>query len=181
VLNTLHRHYLIMKHRLVKSSILSIGLCLSPYINAAADAHGARVLGVEAALLVEQAEPLLANANAYPNLSADELPQDFQIKLQRFGTSAGRLSREMQSQGLAEDFQCIFRGMAQETGDQLKAAGIAQSGTEIAQSLERIVSMLKDAALVSEAAALTMETTPPSPNNTPTIGQCEAAPTDTNP
>ncbi|HEV7692076.1 MAG TPA: hypothetical protein VGO52_14665, partial [Hyphomonadaceae bacterium] len=70
---------------------------------------------------------------------------------QRFGMSASRLSIEIDKSGGPVDLRCIFRGMAEETDNQLKAAAAAETGTQQVVALDRLAHMLKDAVEIAPA------------------------------
>lgn len=139
-----------------------------------ADAHDSRVFGVNASTLLETAKAAQYTALNYPSLEAPDLSSEFIIDLQRLGISAARLSREIREINGPEDFQCIFRGMAKETGDQLNAISNAATGADQADALKRIISMLDDAIMVSEATALTFEGNTPAIDSSSIIGSCAA-------
>lgn len=71
--------------------------------------------------------------------------------LEQFALDTSLLSRDADAAGVI-DLRCIFRGMTEETGVQLDAASKAQTGTEQAAALARLVHMLKDAAEIAPAA-----------------------------
>ncbi len=165
-----------MKHKntrshALKAIILTLAFGVSTPL-ALGDAQDARVFGVTAAQLLETAKMAEGDALAYPSLNAPEMSQGFISDLQRFGISAARLSREIKEIDGPEDFQCIFRGMAKETGDQLNAISTAQTGADQADALKRLVTMLDDAVMVSEATARTFEGKAPAIDSSTIIGSC---------
>ncbi|MFC7291143.1 hypothetical protein [Hirschia litorea] len=159
----------------IKSLILATSLCATSFTAfAGPSSQDARMLNIIATDLILAAKDAEARAQAYPSLDAPEISQDFVDYMQRFGLSASRLSNLMERVNGPVDMQCIFRGMAKETGDQLFAISQAKTGYEQAQALNRIVSMLDDAALVSKAAEQTLANgTTPITNKT-VIGSCPA-------
>ncbi|WP_018998100.1 hypothetical protein [Hirschia maritima] len=154
-----------------KPMLAAIAMAMTS-VPAFADAHEARVFGVSAAELLQSAKDEQAKALHYPNLNAPEISDQFVNELQRFGISAARLSREIKEINGPEDFQCIFRGMAKETGDQLSAISIAETGADQANALKRLITMLDDAIMVSEATARTFEGHAPAVTHNSTIGSC---------
>ncbi len=155
----------------LKPIAIAVGMTLFS-LPALADAHDARIFGVAAQDLLQKARTAEQSAQTYPSLDAPEISSDFVSNVQRLGISAARLSREMTEIDGPEDFQCIFRGMAKETGDQLSAMELAQTGADQADALKRLITMLDDAVMVSEAAALTFEGKAPPITEKTTIGSC---------
>ena len=155
----------------IQSALFAIAALMSTS-PAMADAHDARVFGVTAAELLKTAQEAQSLAQNYPSLDAPELSNQFITELQRFGISAARLSREIKDINGPADFQCIFKGMAKETGDQLSAISIAETGADQADALKRIITMLDDAIMVSEATARTFEGMTPQISSNSTIGSC---------
>jgi hypothetical protein len=91
-------------------------------------------------------------AAARPTLKPQPLNTTLVTDLERFGSEAGRLSVEIDRKAGAVDLRCIFRGMAEETDTQLKAAANAKTGAEQVAALSRLDHMLTDAALIAPSA-----------------------------
>ena len=153
-------------------SLAAFALLQAPAI---AEPEHALELGQQARDILIKVEAAKLAADQAAILSAPDFPTDLKRSLQRFGLGAARLSSEMKSQGAPKDFQCIFRGMAEETGVQLKAIAKAESGYEQSDALARLYSMLEDADAVSEAASLTLTKSGPValPIKAKTIGSCQ--------
>lgn len=126
-------------------------------LSLAAPAHAGPTgtdLAAEASRLMTQVNAVRAEALAHPAARAKPLPQPLVADLERFGLSASRLSVEIDKAGGPVDLRCIFRGMAEETDTQLKAAAAAPNGSAQARPLDRLASMLRDANEIAPAAAL---------------------------
>ncbi len=159
----------------LKSVLIAATLGVSGFAaHAAPSSQDARMLNIIATDLLLAAKDAEARAQAYPSLDAPVISDDFIVYMQRFGLSASRLSNVMERANGPVDMQCIFRGMAKETGDQLLAISRAKTGFEQAEALNRIVSMLDDAALVSKAAERTLANGPMPITNKTVIGSCPA-------
>lgn len=132
--------------KLVPALILSLLL--------AAPAWGedlARTVQSEAARLRNDVDAAKSRAMKLPALKPKALEPALVLDLQRFGLSASRLSVEIDTRGGPTDLRCIFRGMAEETDVQLKAAASAPSGAKQADALDRLSHMLRDAAEIAPA------------------------------
>ncbi|MDP3738444.1 MAG: hypothetical protein Q8R02_13705 [Hyphomonadaceae bacterium] len=105
----------------------------------------------EASRLLEQVNGMKVVASSRPALKPAALSQVLVIDLQRFGMSASRLSLEIDKTGGPTDLRCIFRGMAEETDVQLKAASNAATGAQQAVALDRLSHMLQDAVEIAPA------------------------------
>ena len=141
---------------MLKNGLLSVFLFSFISLPAMADPEHARQLGAQARAMLEKIETARANADQAAILAAPNFSSHLKRDLQAFGLGAARLSTEIKDLGGPKDFQCIFRGMAEETGVQLKAIATAHTGYEQSDALTRLHSMLEDADAVSEAARLTM-------------------------
>lgn len=105
----------------------------------------------EASRLLVQVNAAQAAAKAKVGLKPAALDPTLVGDLQRFGLAASRLSLEIDQRGGPTDLRCIFRGMAEETDAQLKAAAVASTGTAQAAALSRLSHMLKDAVEIAPA------------------------------
>jgi hypothetical protein len=105
----------------------------------------------DAARLLKSVDDAKAAASARPALKPNPLAPALVGDLQRFGMSASRLSIEIDKTGGPVDLRCIFRGMAEETDNQLKAVSAASTGSEQAAALDRLSHMLKDAVEIAPA------------------------------
>lgn len=105
----------------------------------------------EASRLLVQVNAVQAAAKAKVGLKPAALEPALVGDLQRFGLAASRLSLEIDQRGGPTDLRCIFRGMAEETDAQLKAASSASTGTTQAAALSRLSHMLKDAVEIAPA------------------------------
>jgi hypothetical protein len=126
----------------------------------------------EAQSLLVEIDRAKAQANSRSSLAPAALPPQLVGGLQRFGMSASRLSTEIDKTGGPTDLRCIFRGMAEETDNQLKAVSAAKTGAEQAAALTRLAHMLRDAVEIAPAVggkAMAGAAKPPS------IGTCPAA------
>src|SRR5262245_19774311 len=99
----------------------------------------------EASRLLAQVSTAEAAAKARPAVKPSPLSPVLVGDLQRFGLTASRLSIEIDKGGGPTDLRCIFRGMAEETDNQLKAAAAAKTAGDQAVALGRLGHMLKDA------------------------------------
>ncbi len=90
-----------------------------------------------------------AAAKAKAGLKPAALAPTLVGDLQRFAVAANRLSLEIDQRGGPTDLRCIFRGMAEETDAQLKAASAANAGTAQSMALSRLSRMLKDAIAIA--------------------------------
>jgi hypothetical protein len=106
----------------------------------------------EASRLLRQVDAAKAVATARPALKPQPLAPVLVTDLQHFGMSASRLSLDIDKAGGPVDLRCIFRGMAEETDNQLKAANAATTGDQQAKALSRLSHMLKDAVEIAPAA-----------------------------
>jgi hypothetical protein len=91
-------------------------------------------------------------AGLLPSLKPPALATGLTPDLERFGLEASRLSVEIDKAAGAVDLRCIFRGMAEETDNQLKALGAAKTGRDQSAALDRLDHMLKDAAQIAPVA-----------------------------
>ncbi len=111
----------------------------------------AKTLELRAKALLPAVTSLQQTAARRAALPAQPLDAKVVSGLEGFAMDASRLSRDADAAGVI-DLRCIFRGMTEETGVQLEAAGKAKTGTEQAAALARLVHMLKDAAEIAPAA-----------------------------
>jgi hypothetical protein len=128
----------------------------------------------EASRLLKQVDGAKATASARPALKPQPLEPALVGDLQRFGISASRLSIEIDKTGGPVDLRCIFRGMAEETDNQLKAAAAAETGTQQAVALDRLAHMLKDAVEIAPAVGGTSAQTKTAASTKPAAGECPA-------
>lgn len=132
----------------------------------AAGSAGAQTLSksveTRAKALLPQVTTVQQSAARRAALPATPLDPALVSGLEQFALDASLLSRDADAAGVT-DLRCIFRGMTEETGVQLEAAGRARTGTEQAAALARLVHMLKDAAEIAPAAdgAITPANRPP--------------------
>lgn len=150
----------------VSRSAAIISLVFSCTLMAHASPNLARAWGEQAAELHE----ILAKT------SSSELPAALETDLIRFGRIAIRLSKAGTAEHpMPEDLGCIFRGMAEETTVQLEKWHETDDAAAIADAKDRLLAMLKDATIVSQASELAMlgETTE-LPENLSEGGQCSA-------
>ena len=121
-----------------------------------------------------QAETLGTELKTSPPVLPDRLISD----LKRFGRISTRLSKSGTEEiPIPKDLGCIFRGMAEETKNQLAALETATSDDERLAAEERLEDMLDDAVSVGLAAALVLEGKTPElgETNTKTVsGTCPA-------
>ena len=130
------------------AALLIVALALaSP---AAADTLAQQVQA-EASRLLLQVKSAETAANAKPSAKPAPLSSTLVADLERFGLAAVRLSGEIDKAGGPKDLRCIFRGMAAETDNQLKAVAAAANGAAQAKALSRLNHMLSDAALIAPA------------------------------
>lgn len=113
-----------------------------------------QAIRADALRLAPQVETARQSAAARSALPARPLPVELVSGLQQFGFNTARLSLEIDGRKGPADLRCIFRGMAEETDVQLRAAGSAATGADQAGALTRISHMLRDAAAVAPAASL---------------------------
>jgi hypothetical protein len=132
----------------MKRLIPALALIFAPA--AFADTLAGQV-GAEAARLLAQVALAKSAADAKPALLPSPLSSILIGDLQRFGLSASQLSLEIDQRGGPTDLRCIFRGMAEETGNQLNLASAAATNADQAKALERLTHMLKDAIEISPA------------------------------
>jgi len=128
--------------------------CLAIALFAALPARADTLPGqarAEAARLLVQVNTAQAAAKAKAGLKPAPLEPAMISDLQRFGLAASRLSVEIDQRGGPVDLRCIFRGMAEETDVQLKAASAAATGAAQSQALGRLSHMLKDAVEIAPA------------------------------
>jgi hypothetical protein len=111
----------------------------------------AQQIQTEASRLLLQVKSAEAAANAKPSGKPAPLSPALVSDLQRFGLAAVRLSGEIDTSGGPKDLRCIFRGMAAETDNQLKAVAAAANGAAQAKALSRLNHMLTDAVLIAPA------------------------------
>ncbi|HVY89993.1 MAG TPA: hypothetical protein VG942_14080 [Hyphomonadaceae bacterium] len=131
-------------------------------------------VGAEAKRLLAQVDGLKTTADARPALKPAPLSDALVADLQRFGLSASRLSIEIDQRGGPTDLRCIFRGMAEETDNQLKAASASATNADQSKALGRLSHMLKDA--VDIAPAVGDATPAASPANAKSLsGSCPVA------
>lgn len=129
-------------------AVLSFALLLAP--PAFADTLAGEVKAAAARLLT-QVNAAETAARARPSARPAPLDATLSADLQRFGLAASRLSTEIDQRGGPTDLRCIFRGMSDETGAQLKAAARATTGADQAKALARLGHMLKDAVEIAPA------------------------------
>lgn len=108
----------------------------------------------EASRIRADVDSARSRANLLPALKPKPLAPQLTTDLQRFGLLAANFSAEIDRSGGPVDLRCIFRGMAQETDVQLKAAADARTGAAQADALDRLSHMLRDAAEIAPAAEL---------------------------
>lgn len=134
----------------MKRILAAFALAALLALPAAADTL-AQQIHTEASRLLLQVKSAEAAANAKPSARPAPLSPALVADLQRFGLAAVRLSREIDKAGGPTDLRCIFRGMAAETDNQLKAASGATNGAAQAKALSRLNHMLSDAVLIAPA------------------------------
>lgn len=91
-----------------------------------------------------------------------DLSATYVDELTRFAITAGRLAVWVDETGGAEDFGCIYRGMAEEAELQLYALEAASTDAAAATALTRIAGMLDDAQMIAIASANAARTRPAS-------------------
>lgn len=134
----------------MKQLVALLMLSLAFASPAAADTLAQQVQA-EASRLLLQVKSAEIAANAKPSAKPAPLSPTLVADLQRFGLAAVRLSGEIDKAGGPKDLRCIFRGMAAETDNQLKAASDAMTGAAQAKALSRLNHMLSDAVLIAPA------------------------------
>ncbi|OYW42198.1 MAG: hypothetical protein B7Z38_05780 [Rhodobacterales bacterium 12-64-8] len=134
----------------MKRILAAFALAALLALPAAADTL-AQQIQTEASRLLLQVKSAEAAANAKPSARPAPLSPALVADLQRFGLAAVRLSGEIDKAGGPKDLRCIFRGMAAETDNQLKAASGATNGAAQAKALSRLNHMLSDAVLIAPA------------------------------
>lgn len=134
----------------MKRLLAPLAIALCPVLPACADTLPEQVRA-EAARLLVQVNTAQAAAKAKAGLKPAALAPEMVGDLQRFGLAASSLSVEVAQRGGPTDLRCIFRGMAEETDVQLKAASAAPTGTAQSQALSRLSRMLKDAVEIAPA------------------------------
>jgi hypothetical protein len=133
----------------MKKLVLAIAVALSAPA-ALADTLADQVKA-EAARLLVQVKAADATTKARPGAKPAQLAPALTSDLQRFSLAASRLSSEIDQRGGPKDLRCIFRGMAEETGVQLKAAAAAKTNAEQSKALARLTHMLSDAVEIAPA------------------------------
>lgn len=126
----------------------------------------------EASRLLKQVDGAKAAASVRPGLKPQPLGPDLVGGLQSFGMSASRLSIEIDKTGGPVDLRCIFRGMAEETDNQLKAAAAAETGAQQAVALDRLAHMLKDAVEIAPAVGGSAAQTKTAASTKPAAVEC---------
>lgn len=106
----------------------------------------------DALRLKPKVEAARAEAARRATIRPAPLAADLVDGLHRFGFNTARLATEIDARRGAADLRCIFRGMAEETDVQLKAAATAPTGAQQAAALLRLSGMLRDAAEIVPAA-----------------------------
>ncbi len=86
------------------------------------------------------------------SLQGHRIPDIMRAEISRFGRIAGRLAEDADASDVSDDLGCIFRGMSEESRVQLEAIANAVSESDFTTARKRLLSMLEDAVLVSEAA-----------------------------
>lgn len=106
----------------------------------------------------QRLQPMIAAASktalAKPGAPPKPLDPHVVADLQKLAVNASQLSIRIDAGGGPTDLRCIFRGMAEETDVQLKAAAAAPTNTVQADALARISHMLDDAVLIAPAVKL---------------------------
>jgi len=128
--------------------IASTALILSSPANASPET--AEDWGAQASALYRTTADLLNAVNANEN---SNLEDGYLDGLARFSTIAGRLAVWVDASGGAQDFGCIYRGMAEEAELQLEALETATTKIEAKAALTRIATMLDDAQSIAVASA----------------------------
>ncbi|MEM6625527.1 MAG: hypothetical protein AAF719_02385 [Pseudomonadota bacterium] len=118
-----------------------------------ANADRAAQLGLDASALKLELTGLQSAAETANVLDAVQLDDALSHRLQLFGASASRLSIDAEAHGVADDFACIFRGMAEETDVQMRALKSADASGDQKTPIARLVKMMDDAEIVGAAAA----------------------------
>lgn len=157
------------------SRVLTLVICVLLAAPAWAGPRDARDQGALAQDLLTAVELAQANAAAAYNRPAPEFDPELATQLQRFGYLAFRLATEIDQSGGPADLACIHRGMAEETDVQLGAISDAKTGSDQAQAFDRLISMLDDAVMVSEATARALKDPDPANARSPAIGTCPAS------
>jgi hypothetical protein len=134
----------------MKRLILPIAFAVFVALPAWADTLAQQVQA-EASRLLAQVSSAEAAAKARPGMKPAPLSPALVGDLQRFGLTTSQLSVEIDHRGGPVDLRCIFRGMAEETDVQLKAAAAAATGGDQAVALGRLTHMLKDAVEIAPA------------------------------
>ena len=140
----------LVEDREVKPFLVSIAIVALAALPAAADTLPEQVRS-EAARLLVQVDAAGTAANAKAGLKPAALAPMLVGDLQRFAVAASRLSLEIDQRGGPTDLRCIFRGMAEDTDAQLKAASAATTGTAQSMALSRLSHTLKDAVTIAPA------------------------------
>jgi hypothetical protein len=135
-----------MKRALIALLVLTAAPALAEDLSQAVQTDAVR--------LKADVEAAKSRAEKLPALKPKALAPDLVTDLQRFGLNATRLSADIDAHGGPIDLRCIFRGMAEETDVQLKAAATATTGAQQADALDRLSHMLRDAAEIAPAARL---------------------------
>lgn len=134
----------------MKRIIAALALAVTLAAPAAASPLSEQVQA-EASRLLTQVTAAEKAARARPGAKPAALAPALTADLQRFGLAASRLSGEIDKTGGPKDLRCIFRGMADEAGNQLAAASAAVTGADQAKALARLSHMLKDAVEIAPA------------------------------
>ena len=153
----------------MKRIIPALALILAPA--ALADTLPQQV-GAEAKRLLTQVEAIKTSADARPALKPTPLSDTLTGDLQRFGLSASRLSIEIDQRGGPTDLRCIFRGMAEETDNQIKAASASATNADQSKALGRLSHMLKDAVEIAPAVGNAAPAAPARENAKSLSGSC---------
>jgi hypothetical protein len=157
----------------MKRFVFSLAIVVVATTAAFADSLPGQVRA-EASRLLKQVDGAKAAASSRPALKPQPLEPALIGDLQRFGMSASQLSLEIDQRGGPTDLRCIFRGMAEETDNQLKAAAAAETGTQQAAALDRLSHMLKDAVEIAPAVGGMSAQTKTAASAKPAAATCPA-------
>ncbi len=135
----------------------------------------ARDLGDMASNLLMSTQTAHDDAIGAFRFDAPQIDPDFISGLQRFGVLSSQIAADIDAKDGPKDLGCIYRGMAEETDVQLQALSASHTGADQAAALERLISMLDDAMMVSEAAARALSSETPDEGSI-TVGSCSASP-----
>lgn len=160
----------------MKRFLVSFAVAVFAAMPAAADTLPEQVRS-EAARLLVQVDAAVTAAKAKAGLKPTALAPALVGDLQRFAVAASRLSLEIDQRGGPTDLRCIFRGMAEETDVQLKAASAASTGTAQSMALSRLSHMLMDAFTIAPAVGggSAVQTKTAANVKSAAVGKCDAA------